>query len=416
MLAIVLPMVFAIAPAFAPATSLTAPVIVDPLKAPGTILTVYVTIDDVTDLYSFDYKMAYNPAVLQCVSYTPIGASPNFMRTDLSKPYGIDNTLGEVWFSGIRFRAGGFTTGILLPFLSMKFNVVGRGISALAMHDIVFTDTLGNPITPIVLTNGSFDNNFQGKLIAPNYQNEALIPEEVFGIDISVDDVTKLWGYQMTLSYDSNVMAAFDWTPLGTFTQYGPSEIGEGYITFSANSYYGDPTGLSTGDPVAIVTIYFVLVQEGWSTLDISSEKLANVYGDAQTLEVFDGAFASVNVADLKARAAWPDTYKAHAGTIDTLYARIATNATGAPVTVWAVFTVYDREFMIELGEIKTTTATLGPLSEAIVTAEFDTNAWGESDTYKVSMLAQAYCDVNGDGVADFAGIRIKPVNIQVRP
>lgn len=418
-LAIVLPMTFAITPVFAPSTTLNAPTIADPLKAPGSTVTVYIGIDDITNLHHFDFKMSYNPAILNCYAYTPIGASPNFMTTNTSLPHGFDNTLGEVWFSGVRYRAGGFTTDLLLPFLSMKFDVVGRGTSAFTMHDIVFTDINGNSITPIVLTNGSFDNNFQGELIAPKFQNATLIAGDIFSIDISVDDVTKLWGYQMTLGYDNNVMTAFDWAPLGVFTQYGPSEVGDGYITFSANSYYGDPTGLSTSTPVAIATIYFQLNQEGWSTLDINSEKLANVYGDAQTLEVFDGAFTSVYAADLKSKGAWaehsiffelfePDQY-------DTLFARVATTSTGAPLNVKVVFSVYDKRKGILLGTIETATVTMPENSEQVLSTDFDTEAWG-TGWYLVWITAQVHYDVNGDGVMDFAGSKMKSFWIFVIP
>jgi len=48
------------------------------------------------------------------------------------------------------------------------------------------------------------------------------------------------------------------------------------------------------------------------------------------------------------------------------------------------------------------------------VTAPFDTTAYG-IPRYKVWIGAQVAYDLNGDGIFDFLGIRVKPIPIMVK-
>jgi len=253
----------------------------------------------------------------------------------------------------------------------------------------------------------------------PIYKEEALVPGDFFPIEIVVDDIEKLWGYQFTLSYDTSVLTAMNWESLGIFSIPGPGEINDalGYVTLSANSYFGDPNGLTSSDPVGIARIYFVLDAEGWSRLDLHDELLINIYGEPMFVGVVGGGFASVDVADLKGRGAWPEVrhfkLSEQPDSIDTLYARVATNTTGTPVNVKAVFTIHD-ELGIPIGTIETGTATLPELSETILTADFDTTAWVMAG--KVLIGARAYYDINGDSIMDFAGPKIKSFSIKISP
>jgi len=243
----------------------------------------------------------------------------------------------------------------------------------------------------------------------------SLVPGSSFDIEIVVDDITDMRAYQFILSYDTNVLQAIDWESLSIFTIPAPADIGLGYIAVGALS--PSLTGLTTSVPVAIARITFLVYSFGWSRLDIHDSALLDV--NLAPIPVFeiDGGFANIAVADLKGRGAWPEVrhfkLSEQPDTIDTLYARVATNTTGAPVNVKAVFTIYD-ELGIPLGTIETGTATLPELSETVLTVDFDTTAWVMAG--KVLIEARAYYDINGDGIMDSAGPKIKSFSIKVSP
>lgn len=423
-----------VSPAFAPSAGLRAPTIINPYLTPGQIFTADIIVSNVVQMYQYELVLSYDTNIITAtnVIVPRVKGGPNFPFSSFT----IDDTTGTVTLSAHTdnntlsqgpplFPQYNFAPLITAtagtPIAIINFQVDARGVSALDIHDSVLYDRYMVAIEPHLEIDGSFDNNFQGLLEAPMIKDEMLMAEDIVEVDITIDDVKKLWGYQFTLSYDTNVLTALDWDTLSRFTMKAPSIIDDaaGFARLAANSYFGDKVGLTTTNPVAIAKIYFQVDADGWSKLDLSDEVLATTSGNTLVVDVHDGAFVSVNVADLKGRAAWPDVYKfvqsKEPDPIDTLYARVAMNMTGEPVLVQVVFSVYDREFGILLGTIKTTPVLMGPLDDTTVTADFDTNAWG-TPGYKVTLLAQAWYDVSGDGVMDFSGYRIKPVNINVQP
>jgi len=411
-------------------SSVRGPSVVTPYLPPGSAINVDIIVDDVTRMYAFNLTLSYDPSILTATSFSvpQISGGPNFPWIWSTSHIDAEtetvvigaNTANET-ASQPPYYAPLITTTTPLPIARITFIVTARGLTTLDIHDSKLYNRYMAPMEPHLEIDGLFDNRFQGKLFTPNYKDEDLKQGDSFSIDIYVDDVTKLWGYQFILSYDTNVLTAYDWEPLSIFTILAPWEINDpmGYAVLAANSYMGDPIGLTTSTPEAIARIYFTVDQDGWSCLDLHDEVLANVYGNVQIVEVIDGSFASVNVADLKGRGAWPDFYKfvqsEHVSVIDTLYARITTNMTGPPVRVKAVFNVYDAEAGILLGTIETDTITLPELSETILTADFDTTAWG-TPRYKVWIGAQVHYDISGDDVMDFTGDRIKTIHIVVTP
>jgi len=376
-------------------------------------------------MYKYELVLSYDTSIITAtnVILPRVKGGPNFPFSSFT----IDDTTGTLtmwamtdnntasvapWYAPLITATAG------TPIAIINFEVDARGVSALDIHDSKLYDRYMVAIEPHLELDGSFDNRFQGLLAAPMIKDEMLMAEDIVEVVITIDDVKKLWCFQFTLSYDTNVLTAYDWEPMSIFSTRAPSIIDDtlGYARVAANSYFGDKVGLTTTNPVAIAKIYFQVDADGWSKLDLSDEVIATTTGNTLVVDVHDGAFVSVNVADLKGKAAWPDVHKfvqsQEPDLIDTLYARVAMNMTGEPVLVQVVFSVYDREFGILLGTIKTTPVLMGPLDDTTVTADFDTGTPG----YKVTLLAQAWYDVSGDGVMDFSGYRIKPVNINVLP
>jgi len=413
-----------VSPAFAPMAGLRAPTIVNPYLTPGQIFTADIIVSNVVQMYKYEFTLSYDTSILTAtnVIVPRVKGGPNFPFSSFT----IDDTTGTLtmWAmtantttSVAPYYAPLITATAGTPIAIINFQVDARGVSALDIHDSVLYNRYLVPIVPRLEIDGSFDNNFQGLLEAPMIKDEMLMAGDTVEVVITIDDVKKLWGYQFTLSYDTNVLTAYDWEPMSIFSTRAPSIIDDtlGYARVAANSYFGDKIGLTTTNPVAIAKIYFQVDADGWSKLDLSDEVIATTTGNTLVVDAHDGAFASVDVADLYGRMAWPDTHNAKPDTIDMLYARIATNTTGAPVTVWAVFSVYDRDLGILRGTIETNKVVLPELSNTVVTAAFDTSVWG-TPKYKVMLTVQAYYDIDGDGVADFTGNIIKYVPIIVKP
>jgi hypothetical protein len=258
----------------------------------------------------------------------------------------------------------------------------------------VSQDIYFNPIA-LDEIDGSFDNRFQGHLAAPMYKDTALLPGSEFDLVITAENVlVPTWGISFFLDYDTNVLA-------------GPT-----YVQVQDMS-------LVTEEPVAIATVHFTVMAEGWTMIHIRDIVAVSIYGDALYFDSSDGGFASVDVVDLSGRAAWPETHQFYVSeepdSIDTLFARVSASATGTPVTFKVVFSIYDQEAAILLGTLETPPETIAPLETKTVSVDFDVTAWG-TPRYKVWIGAQAAYDIDGDGIFDFLGIRVKPIPIFVKP
>jgi len=546
----------AINPAFAsPGPTVRAPYIVDPLKGPGSIFTVYVTFNSVTRLAKCAINMSFNPSIIQAIGYGLAGATPVFFIVNPSAPKGIDNTAGYVYFGGIRsparwndkhtevvaanglydvgesiyhdnnvdgivsstpepadtlvhgpvqpegtplrrfqgfemfadelvfnglyndgesiyqdigddppwaepydymvnvtagdvlvdgpgvydgwewglwnFQTGAVSagTGDWYPLASITFMVVGRGTSSLDLHNTYLQNVDGGAIVVDKEMDGFFDNRFQGKFFAQIYSDPALSPGDIFPIEIYVDDISKLWGYQFTLTYDTNVLTLLDYMPyewenLYPFIHKAPYMIDDyyGYARLSANCEFADPTGLSTTEPVAIAKLWFQLDAEGYSGLFLSEEQLVNVYGNVLTVEMFDGSVSSISYQiDLAKRAAWPEHFNFYIQEeldlgedyINTLYAMVNITTAGGPTSFSVIFNIYNEEGGYQLGAVETGLLTMDP-GIYTVTADFDVRMGAPK--YKVFVTAQVFYDTNADGIVDSAGLRIKPINFKVFP
>jgi hypothetical protein len=109
-------------------------------------------------------------------------------------------------------------------------------------------------------------------LAAPLIKDDSLMPDSIFRINITVDDVEKLWGYQFALWYDVNVLTAID---LGSYPPFDTpivSELNEvvGYVDMAFCTFFGDREGFSTLDPTPIAWIDFYVNSIGTSILDFS--------------------------------------------------------------------------------------------------------------------------------------------------
>jgi general secretion pathway protein D len=113
--------------------------------AQGTNFVVDVLIAQVSDLYSFQFDLSFNPGVLKATkvlegALLPTGGSTFFI------PGTIDNTAGNITFNADTLVGSipGVTGGGML--LEFEFTALANGTSPLGLSNVVLLDSNGNVI------------------------------------------------------------------------------------------------------------------------------------------------------------------------------------------------------------------------------------------------------------------------------
>jgi len=128
---------------------------------------------------------------------------------------------------------------------------------------------------------------------------------EIFFVDIYVMGIEKLWGFEFTLDYDTNVLTALDISLGHEYFAYHPlnnlftgliNDTG-GYVYLAFNSYFGDPTGLTGNAPM--VRVYFQVDADGTSLLHLRNSIITNIYGAPVDKPATDGVFATSALRDI---------------------------------------------------------------------------------------------------------------------
>jgi len=134
-------------------------------KTPGYLFSVNVSVTDVAGLFGFEFKLAYDPAILEVTGITlgslfeePIGEQPYGPVIEWHKE--INKDLGYGWYAvsfgalSIYLETGISGSGILA---TVSFIVTGSGGTILDLVDTKLVDPLGNSIDHEVLP-GLFNN------------------------------------------------------------------------------------------------------------------------------------------------------------------------------------------------------------------------------------------------------------------
>lgn len=119
----------------------------------GSFFNVFVDISDVSDLYSFQFDISFNPMVLQAVgltegSFLPTGGGTFFI------PGAIDNAAGSISFTADSLLGpdpGVTGTGHLAV---LSFEAFGEGISTISLSNLILLDS-GLSDIPFTLSDGT---------------------------------------------------------------------------------------------------------------------------------------------------------------------------------------------------------------------------------------------------------------------
>lgn len=268
--------------------------VVDPALTPCHYFPIDVDVVNATDVYTYRFKLNYDPAILHVENVTLGG----FFPPTAAFTSEIDNTVGFVnfsaWLTPPEPPLSGDGT-----LATITFHVEGLGPSALTLSNTALLDNTGNPL-PHTTSNGFFNNILVGKLYVdpPEIIDPTMLPPSWFTINITVDDVEDLYHYEFTMAYDTAILTCYGAIinpdlngirPSGTMTFNDTA----GLVTVKA-SFDSPASPVTTYTPLPLVTLLFQVDSIGWTNLDLENTSLTDSNGDPIPHEVGDGFFMTL--------------------------------------------------------------------------------------------------------------------------
>ena len=276
--------------------------IIDPTLKPPKNFTIDVNITNAKNLYSFDLKISYNTTVLDVAQIKEGPFLKSFGTTTINKME--DNPVtGTIWIaislvSPAPPANGNGTLAIV------TFNVTQLGESKLHLYDTKLTDKNGAELLSET-ADGYFNNVLLTKLYVdpPLIIDPSLTPASTFSINITIANVTGLYGYEFKLLYDTsflNGIGVLIYPQPTNETHFTPRiqiDDPKGMIFVNVTDY-PPAESISTIAPLKLVTITFQVQTYGASTLDLNQTKLVDNEGKLIIHVAVDG-FVSVKPPDV---------------------------------------------------------------------------------------------------------------------
>jgi len=263
--------------------------IVNPTLVPCNYFEVNVTVANATDVYSFGFKLGYDVTVLT-VENALLG---NFFPPSVVPEITIDNTVGFISFSAELTPPDPPVSGDGVLAI-ITFHVEGLGACNLDLYDFGIFDLSSGPL-PCEAKDGFFSNIKLAKLYIdpPEIIDPDLKPPAIFSVDVVIDDVENLYGYEFKLGYDTYML-----TCIGILVH---PILGE--TRFSTKMQLDDSLGLlwvkveyrppaipiTTYTPQSIVTLTFMVDNVGSSVLDLYDTNMTDPDQNPIDHEVTDG-------------------------------------------------------------------------------------------------------------------------------
>jgi len=288
---------------------------IDPTLVPCKNFTINVNIKNATLLRQFGFKLVFNSTLLNVVNAT-LGSfvPPTAIYTII-----INNTEGHVTYSVSVDPPDPPLSGNG-TLAEITFHVESLGFCNLTLTETSLVDDYGNPI-PHSATGGYFNNILQPKIAVqpPEIIDPTKLPPQTFEINITIAEVTDLYGYAFKLGYDPRVLIALRVTihdVLGE-TNYIPSfsvDNTHGIVTVNV-TYFEPANPISTIPPLTFVTVKFRVSGRGVTALDLYDTSLTNNLGQPISHEAHDGFFANI-IRDIAVINVVPDVTDAYQGWI----------------------------------------------------------------------------------------------------
>jgi len=132
----------------------------------------------------------------------------------------------------------------------------------------------------------------------PSIENPNLDPGETFSINVSIANVSNLFGYDFNMSYKTAILTCVG-VSVGPLSNMPSAmlEIDDEKGNVWVNVTYVTP--LTTESPATLATINFLIQGQGSSVFDLYSTNLVNSLGQPISHEVSNGYFVNGSPYDL---------------------------------------------------------------------------------------------------------------------
>jgi len=122
-----------------------------PAAQVGSTVTYNIAIDDIADLYSYQFSINYDARYLRALNVTE-GAFLGTAGSTVSGILGMDTGLIDFVYGSLLGPTPGASGSGLLA--SITFEAIGAGTSALSFADVIFLDSVGDDIAGLTALSG----------------------------------------------------------------------------------------------------------------------------------------------------------------------------------------------------------------------------------------------------------------------
>jgi hypothetical protein len=344
--------------------------VVDPALTPCHNFTENVTISQATDLYRWQLSIYYKNDTLEVTDvvegpFLKAGGSTSF-NFEIRNDYNA--THGRVVANSTLVGSTGVTGNGTL--ITLSFHVVGLGNTTINLSEISLNDSTGEPI-PFLAHDGYFNNQLIAKLhvVPEEIVGPQWLPMTNFTIDITVEDVENLYGYEFKLGYDGTVLTCF-----GLIVS---SPLNEPHFTtsFTANDtagevwvrtqYYLPAIPITVYPNTTLITLFFRVDRAGDTQLHLFDTEIKDPDGNSIPHETTDGYFATL-IVDIAIELVTANPNRIYQGWVVSINVTVFNK--GNLTETFDVHTYYDNN------TIGTTTVNnLVPGEERTITLSWDT-------------------------------------------
>lgn len=374
-----------------------------------------ISVKNVADLYSFEFWVGYDTAIL---NVTEVTVNPSFPPEHTTVELHEDE--GQVRVNASLTSPPGISGNIILA--TIKFHVEEIGETVLDLHDVTLVNQYGEVVPHKEPGDGYFNNMLITKmfinppeLIVPNWK-----PGHIFTIDVQIENGIGMYDYEFKLSYDTSVLTCLGAVviPPNTdthFTVEMENNDPQGMLWVKVQ-YYAPAPPISIYSAQTVTQITFMMQNYGQTALDLHDTRISDPSGKSMPHDEEDGFFASLlrDVAIVFVNVT--SSNRVYAGRIVTIEV-IAMNKGNMTSETFNVTAYYDDK-PIETKRV----GPLKPWTNVTVTFYWNTTGlaecsnhtiWAEATgvPYEVNMANNIYHDgwvkikilgdVTGDGAVD---------------
>ena len=275
---------------------------------PSQYFKIEVIIENVSNLYGIDIQFGWDPSVIEYVNHTakvPVEDYPDgvlhepviFVHDDVNETGGLADQGAApgtlYWLAAASMLPAEPFEGSGIAF-EMWFHVVGVGSCILDITACMLADQSGNPI-PCTVEDGYFGNYVPTPadiFIEPStIVNPSLTPSSVFSVDIKLENIVDLYGFEFWLSYNESIIEVQNvsvnpiFPPPVEIVQY-PGKLKVSASLTSSTSVTGNLT---------LATVEFHVLNVGATVLDLYNVTLWNIIGEPLPYnEPGDGYFNNI--------------------------------------------------------------------------------------------------------------------------